>query len=156
MSIRGSYIFKTASQEDALAFIQRALDEDYYGYSDQILDVRFKERFDVESDSLFLFELKLTSMAAATVFCDCLHRLKQPRPDVWCFAEQPPMQYLNKFAEGKEEVRVMFGNPRGGNFMEDGIPDQILKEDYPRWKQGLPEDLHFGGIDKIMRQLGYL
>ena len=156
MSIKGSYIIKTASQEDGLAFIRRALDEDYYDYSDQILDVYFKESFDVESDSLFLFELKMMSMAAATVFCDCLSRLTRPKPDFWCFAEHPPMQFLYKLAKGKEQVKVMFGNPRGGNFMEDGIPDEIVTEAYPRWKQGLPDDLHFGRIDKVMRQLGYL
>lgn len=156
MSIKGSYIFKTATQEDGLAFIQKALDEDYYDYSDQILDVTFKESFEVDSDSLFLFELDMTSMAAASVFCDCLRRLKKPKPDFWCFAEHPPMQLLRKFSNGKEQVSCMFANPRGGNFMEDGIPDQVLREDYPRWKEGLPVDMHFGRIDKALREYGYL
>ena len=151
MSIKGSYIFKANSDEESAAFIQKALDEDYYGYAETVLDYKLKQIFKVDEASLFMFEFKMESMASATVFSDCLMRLK-PAPDFWCFAEQPPMQFLRKFAGKKDVVSVMFGNPRGGNPMEDGAPYDVVTKDYPLWKEGLPEDLHFGRLDKLLKQ----
>ena len=143
MSIAGSYIFRCASEDEARSFIQKALDEDYYGYSDTVYSVEYRDNFEVDGSTLFWFELTLESMAAATVFCNCLERLESV-PDFWCTALHPPMKFLKKFEDGQEVVGVMYESPCGSNDPFLGVPVSVIETDYPLWKVGLPDIEEFG------------